>query len=302
VWWIAGGGAALAVAATVAVVAATVGPHQPAVERPQPVAPSSTSPGGESPTTASSGPVTSAPHAAPVYYVGGPPEHPVLYREFHQVTAGDALDRAIGELMAPPKDPDYRSLWPAGSLGPPEVRGDVLTVPITDPALRTRPASMSEQEAAAAIQQVVYTAQAAVGSRSPVQITLDGNPIDQVYGVPTAEPLANAPLLDTLSLVNLVTPEEGMNVGGGSLAVAGVANSFEANVPWLLEDSGGKVVAQGAFTAQGWMAEKLFPFEGSIDVSSLDPGRYTLIVRTDDPSGGAEGSGASEDTRTVVID
>ena len=54
----------------------------------------------------------------------------------------------------------------------------------------------------------------------------------------------------------------------------------------------------GSFTATGYMAEKLFPFRGSIDVSSLDPGTYTFIVMTDDPSGAGN---VDEDSRTVII-
>ena len=58
----------------------------------------------------------------------------------------------------------------------------------------------------------------------------------------------------------------------------------------------------GFFTASGLHGPRLFPFSGEIDVSSLDPGTYTLIVETDDPSGGAEGPGAFTDTRTFVIE
>jgi len=50
------------------------------------------------------------------------------------------------------------------------------------------------------------------------------------------------------------------------------------------------------------MGERLFPFSGEIDVSSLDPGTYTLIVETDDPSGGVEGNAPFSDTRTFVIE
>src|SRR5665809_136798 len=62
------------------------------------------------------------------------------------------------------------------------------------------------------------------------------------------------------------------------------------------------VVPQGNFTALGYMEARLFPFSGEIDVSSLDPGSYTLIVETDDPSGGAEGFGTFSDTRTFVLE
>ena len=42
-----------------------------------------------------------------------------------------------------------------------------------------------------------------------MQFLLDGNPIDQVLGVPTSEPLANAPQLDVLAHVNITAPEQG---------------------------------------------------------------------------------------------
>jgi hypothetical protein len=130
-----------------------------------------------------------------------------------------------------------------------------------------------------------------------VQFTLNGNPIDQVLGVPTSEPLANAPILETLSRVNLTTPEEGQEVTD-TLEVEGVSNSFEANVAWRLEDASGTEVDSGAITALGYMAEKLFPFHDSLDVSSLDPGTYTFIVSTDDPSGAGN---VDSDSRTVII-
>jgi hypothetical protein len=156
---------------------------------------------------------------------------------------------------------------------------------------------MTQAEAEASIQQVVYTLQAYAQQRLPVQFTLNGNPIDQVLGVPTSEPLANAPILQTLSRVNLTTPAEGQEVTG-TLDVEGVSNSFEANVPWLIEDAAGTDVASGAITAEGYMDTKLFPFHDSIDVSSLDPGTYTFIVMTDDPSGAGN---VDQDSRTVII-
>ena len=50
---------------------------------------------------------------------------------------------------------------------------------------------MTEREAQLAVQQVVYTLQGVVGARAPVQFLLDGNPVDTVLGVSTAEPVAN---------------------------------------------------------------------------------------------------------------
>ena len=108
-----------------------------------------------------------------------------------------------------------------------------------------------------------------------------------------------APQLDVLSRVSLSDPSEGQVVGD-TLNVKGVANSFEANVIWAIEGDG--VGMGGNFTATGYMGERLFPFSDDIDVSSLDPGTYTLTVETSDPSGGAEGFGPFSDTRTFVIE
>lgn len=295
-WWFAGGGAALAVAATVAVVAVTSTPTPDARPGPTPY-------GGPTsgPTTSPTGTATSttAPTSAvAVYYLGRTPAGLRLFREFHRAPAD--LASATAQLASDPDDPDYRTLWHPGDLGSPEVVGDVIKVPVVA-SRHDRPAGMTQEEADLSVEQVIYTVQAAAHQRLPVQFTLDGNPIDQVLGVPTSEPLANGQVLDTLSLVNLTTPAEGATVSG-SLDVEGVANSFEANVPWLVEDASGTDVSHGNFTATGWMDTKLFPFQGSIDVSSLDPGTYSLIVYTDDPSGGAEGNGAFSDSRSFRIE
>jgi hypothetical protein len=105
--------------------------------------------------------------------------------------------------------------------------------------------------------------------------------------------------LDVLSLVNVTSPEQGAVVTGDTLAASGVASSFEANVPWEIRQ-GDKVVLDGFATAEGWM-DKLYPWETSIDVSGLEPGDYTFVARTDDPSGGAEGSGPHEDTKDFTL-
>lgn len=285
-WWLAGGGSALAVAATVAVIAVSSAPRPEAHEGPGPI----TRP---SDTATSSTPLA----AVAVYFLGETPTGPRLFREFHQAPAG-APAAALAEMSAP-DDPDYRTFWHADDFDSVQVKGDVVYVPVRA-SRHDRPAGMTQEEAEMSVQQVIYTVQAALQQRLPVQFTYGGNPIDQVLGVPTSEPLANGAILDTLSLVNLTVPAEGAAVSG-TLDVEGVANSFEANVLWRVEDDQGRAVDQGNFTADGWMGERLFPFHGSVDVSSLDPGTYTLIVYTDDPSAGAEGNGSYVDTRTFRI-
>ena len=237
-------------------------------------------------------------HSVPAYFIGDTPRGPRLFREFDLRTGTAGLDAAIAELQEAPDDPDYRTAWQPGSLTAGEPRGDVYTVELGDASLHDRPAGMSAEEARLAIEQVIYTVQAAAHARVPVQFLLDGNPINEVYGVPASEALANAPQLDVLSLVQINDPVEGLEVTG-SFTARGAASSFEATVPWEIRD-GDTVVEQGFATATGWM-DRLYPWETRIDVSGLEPGEYTFAAMTDDPSGGAEGAEPFVDTRTIIV-
>lgn len=235
-----------------------------------------------------------------VYYVGDTRGGPRLFREFQSATGIDAYARALALLQSSPVDPDYFRLWPDGSLTEATYDGDVIRVSIRDASLRAIPTDVDEARAQAAVESVIYTLQGAAQKRAPVQFMLDGNPVDQVYGVPTAEPLANGPLLETLNQMSVISPEQGATVGD-SLEISGVASSFEANVLWQIIRAG-KVVDDGFVTAEGWMEEKLFPWSDTVEVSKLAPGVYTFVASTDDPSGGAEGNGAATDTKNFTIE
>jgi hypothetical protein len=306
-WWVAGGGAALAVAASIAVIAMSSNPHQPQLRAPDPAGP-----GQPSVTTdQGTGPVEVAGQALTVYYLG---DGGHLYREFTQASDSDPFPAVVAALMATPIDPDYRSLWPEGSLTGVDFDGTgadgSFSVTLSDSSWADRPAGMTPREAELAIQSVVYTLQTSFHAKAPVEFYAGNRLLDTVLGVPAERDPAHsgvrdfpaAPVLDTLNHVLLTTPQDGVVIGGGQIDVRGGANSFEANVPWLIEDAQGHDVDQGSFIADGWQGERLFTFTGSIDVSSLDPGTYSLIVFTDDPSGGAEGGGAYADSRTFRIE
>lgn len=266
-WWPAAGGAALAAAAAVTAIAVLGNDPAPKV-----------TPGPADP------PPTTESRAVPAYFVGDTPAGPRLYREFQPVENPSPGLAGLELLESGPLDPDYRSLWPAGSFeSVSDPQDGLVTVELGDGA----PAEPS----ALALQQVVYTLSA--GLQEPVTVDLN-------YRIELVELISAAPKLDVLSHVNLSDPTEGQVVGE-TLYVKGVANSFEANVLWSIE--GANAGMGSFFTAEGAMGERLFPFSGEIDVSSLDPGTYTLIVETDDPSGGEEGGiPVFTDTRSFVID
>ena len=296
-------GSALAGAAVVTAVAvsgpATLSSEEDPTEPPVASAPGEAS---SSDTASEDSASPTATRAVAGYYLGETPAGVRLYREFRSVEAPDDGPSASVELLTTdPADPDYRTAWPDGAFAGAEVGDDRITVELADASLAERPGSMREEDAAASVQQVVYTLQAYAQQRLPVEFTTADGPLDQVVGVPLSGPVAAAPALEVLSHVNLSDPEEGQTLSG-SVPVNGVASSFEANVPWTLADSSGQPVADGFFTAEGYLEPRLFPFSDAIDLSSVAPGTYTLTVSTEDASGGAEGPGAFSDTRTFVVE
>ena len=260
--WYAAGTAVLASAAAVAVIAMVNGPNHSPV--PGPSAPDDT-------------------RVEALYFVGDTPTGPRLYREWQQVTGGplaalEAITRGHG-----PDDPDYRTAWPEGSFESVDVGDRAITVELGEPAQGARFRNPLWT------QQVVYTVQAATGSELPVRFTPSKR----------ARPVQRAPQNDVLALVSISDPVEGQRVTGSFLA-QGRANSFEATVPWQLR-RGDEVVAEGSVTAEG-AYDRLYPWQTRIDVSELEPGRYTFVAMTDDPSGGAEGGGPTYDTRTIIVE
>lgn len=312
-WFLGGLGAAVATAAVIGGVM-LVGNNDPSSD-PGPVdspSPSITELPSDDPTTATPEPTetdTTEPvppqpgSAIPVYYVGDSARGLRLYREFHANPDGqDKVDLAVAQALGSALDPDYRTGWPAGtgSAGV-EATPDLITIDLTGD-VHDRPAGLSAEHAQLAIEQLIYTAQAAYGQgRVPVQFLLNGGRTDQLLGQPASEPLANGPVLDTLALVNISTPSEGATISG-TLELTGVGSSFEATFGVKLQRfEGTEIVLQEPVMSTGVDGTKLFPFTGSFDISDVAPGKYVLSVSTDDPSGGAEGFGPDTDTKVITI-
>src|SRR5918994_2864117 len=237
--------------------------------------------------------------AVPVYFAGdGPSGRPVLFREFHRV-AGDPLLEAA-RLVAgggQPDDPDYRTLWPQVEIASVSASDGVLLVEVPSDAFTERPDGMSRRDAKLAMQQLVYTLQGVQQERVPVLVQRDGSDA-RLFGLPTDVPYEAASALRTLNLVSITSPAEGDTVTGDTVRVTGVANSFEASGPCRLL-AGGQELALEAYQAEGWMEDRLFPFEVEIPVDGTT-GEVVVRCETDDPSGGAEGPGPAVDTKTIT--
>ncbi len=256
-------------------------------------------------TTDESSATSSEPITVPVYYVGDTSRGPRLFREFHTVAKNgeDATTPALNEAVATdPADPDYRTDWPAGTtvdhINFDGIGNDGLTTVYLENSqtnLHDRPAGMSEEAASLAIEQLIYTAQAASQTRAPVQFMLDGARTDTVLGVPTSEPLSEGDPTAVLAQVWIIDPGEGAELTV-PFEVSGLAAAFEANVQWELMR--GDTVVQSGFD----MADEcctMSPY--SFAVKNVPPGDYTLVVHDEDASGGAEGFAPWRDTKSITV-
>lgn len=241
----------------------------------------------------------------PVYFTRDTPMGQRLIRETRDVAADNRLVAAVHQVAAGPTDPDYATLWPAAAavaqVSLDGIGADAFFgVRFTDDADVSRPAGMSEAEARLALQQLVLTMQGEPRTRTRVLFHRGHDQVKEVLGVDTTEPLPAEPDLDVLALMNIDTPREGQVVEGDKLVATGLNNGFEGTVWWRLlrED---QVLDEGALISGGAYGDRLWPWRTVIDVRDLPPGEYVFTAGNDDPTGGTEGMGTSEDTRTFTI-
>ena len=284
---------------TVPVADETSRPSSTPTPEPSPTDESTEEP-AEEPAESPSGTAAPSGTAVPVYFVGdGPGGKPRLFREFHRVT-GDPLTEAA-RLVAgggQPDDPDYRTLWPQVELSAGYSPDGIIVVDVPSDAFTDRPDGMTKRDARLAMQQLVYTLQGVQQERAPVLVKRGGTDF-RLFGLPTDREHTAASPLRTLNLVNITSPTEGGTVTGDTLTVTGVANSFEASGPCRLIVAGEEVAVEG-YQSDGWMEDRLFPFEVDLPLDGVS-GEVVVQCETDDPSGGAEGNGPSIDTRTITV-
>ena len=234
--------------------------------------------------------------AVPLYFVGDTPLGPRLFREFQRVESDNPVDEALAVLAAgAAQDPDYSSLL-AGATLKAGTTDEAMTVQVSGD-VATRPDAMSTKDAKLAVQQVVYTVQGVLQDRVPISFVTPAGDSTPLFGLDAPDGGFD-PDPDALALVNVTEPEEGSSPGD-TFTASGLANSFEATVPWEIRDQSGKKVLGGFATAEGW-ADQLYPWQTQVDVSSLAPGTYSFVAMTDDPSDG-EGAGPTEDSKTITV-
>ena len=289
-WWAAGGVGLVAASVATALALTTGG------------GPRGSDPGPAEGSTAASAPTEPAPVtslAVPVYFVGDTPSGPRLYREFQRRPESVpeeifALDAALsGDSL----DPDYRSLWPAGTRVGGYVASEEITVDLVGD-VHDRPVGMTAAEAGLAVEQLVRTAQALFQQgRVPVRLTIDSELTDQVLGVPTSEPLATGADLDVLAHVSLSEPSEGSTIRvGKALHVDGVGLSEDGRVSIQVMGREGAVRAFDATFDLEPTVGRLAPFTVDLYLGDLQPGDYQVVATVTNPDGTLD-----TDTRSITI-
>lgn len=155
---------------------------------------------------------------------------------------------------------------------------------------------MSAADARLAVQQLVWTATAALQRDVPVTFEVDGAAPDTLLGVDVTGGVGRDDAMSVLAPVWVTSPQDGETVGS-TFTVEGQGAFFEANVSWQLLDGSGEVVQDGFATAQECCTLSPYRFT----VKNVDPGDYTLRVYAADMSGG-EGGTEPEDTKRLTVD
>lgn len=270
----------------------------------------------QSPTTPEGSEAPTVTVAAPIYYVGEAAGKNRLFREFREVQGVTLTEAARLVDGGMPLDTDYRTLWPGGTVLSAEAGRKVITVELNGDVSADLVRGMDERDAELAIQQMVWTLQGVEQSRAPVRFVRpepepeddeEGAPQaptgiegpDTLFGIDISEPFRATKWNKVLAMVNVTIPTQGQSVSGDALDVEGVASSPEANVRWqILRDE--EVVLEGFATAEGWM-DQLHPWATSIDVAELEPGDYSFVASTDDPSDGERSSKVTSDSKDFTL-
>ena len=213
---------------------------------------------------------------------------------------GGAIASAVSAMTRlAPLDPDYMTPWRPASRTAVSQAGNNVAVDLSADAFANT--GVGSELAAVAVQQLVYTATAAgPQGGSPVTtvtITKDGKPAD-VWGVlRIGSPMARAPMLDVQAQAWLTSPQNGEVRKAGTVTFTGFGTSFEATFGWVVRTSAGRTVARGS--AMGGTGTGGF---GPLSFSArLPAGTYTVVLSTDDPSGGAGERGSAVDDKTFTV-
>lgn len=217
-----------------------------------------------------------------------------LGREVRQVPQADPLRGVVEALLGQPLDPDYSTGWAEGTrLLSVKTAGNVTTVDLSTEARRGD--KFGSDFGLVSVDQVVWTVTALVGEDSLVDLTIDGAPPGELWGVTTWDgPRGREEALSVRVHVSIDAPSEGETVTS-PVRFSGDAAAHEANVPWVIRDELGAIVREGFTMSEESMRFAPWSFE-----VPLEPGAYTVEV-TGDEVGDTEGFEPDIDSRRFTV-
>jgi len=262
--------------------------------------------GGSSDT--STAPTT---RAAGIYFVSDTATGPRLFREFQAVTPTEDPEQKVLTALqrltvdTGPQDPDYRTLWPAGSFSAVRLDGDRIVVELgTEAALEP---TDEPGTAPLGVQQAVYTAEAALGDSRPVAFEWGGEPARQVLGLRVGAKVERDTSFPVTAPVNITDPSEALLVDGDAFTANGTMATYVRDVDWTLLHDGAVVAedraapvditgpdARATLGAPGWETDP-------VDVTGLAPGSYVFVVTVTDVGQTSDQTADFSDTRTITV-
>ena len=250
--------------------------------------------------------------ATAAYFIGDTPLGPRLYREFQPVSVGDpeqSLTDAVRLLAVDrgPEDPDYRTVWPAGSFADVRLERSRIVVELGTAEALEAPVGIAPEEQLLGVQQVVYTAEATVGESLPVTFEWQGAPAASVLGTDVPARVDRNRDLITAP-VNISDPAEGTEITEESFVAGGSMADTVDEVRWRIADAGwapdgsslefiegvAAPAPDPAPFAPGWTTEP-------IDITGLAPGEYLFVVETEQAGQTSDSPALFTDTRTFTV-
>jgi hypothetical protein len=240
-------------------------------------------------TSPTGGPVTTRTVSLPVYFVGPIGDNKPTFKLFRDFIRGElptdatAAQKAKAALVLainaqPYSNTDgYLQPWSGQAIGDVTVKDGLITVHLANAG--SPDAVVGDEVKRLAVQELVWTAQAAVQQTLPVRFEVAGG-ATKLFGSISTDHTFTRPAPDRLwedvAPIWVTTPSRDQVLPAAKpVVVQGLAIVFEATVNWELSRGSTPVKSGHASASIG------APMQGqySIDLGRLTPGTYTVSVR-----------------------
>ena len=254
-----------------------------------PSSPSATTPSQTATSSTTSEPVQTRSTALPVYFVGPQGDAKPTYRLFREflrrdlpetASAADLAKAALEEALDAQRFSNtdgYLQPWSGQRILSVRQTPQLITVDLENAG--NPQAAVTPEVRRLAVQQLVWTAQAAVQAGNvPVRFTVQGGQAQLFGSISTDQTFTRPPsdqLYEDIAAIWVTSPgRDEVLPAGKPVVVKGSAIVFEANVTWELRRGSTRVKSGHATATVG------APMQGtwSIDLGTLSAGTYSLRV------------------------